>query len=215
MKTIDVVNLNNEKTGTMELPEHVFGVAWNETLVHEALVAQDANARRPIAHAKGRGEVRGGGKKPWRQKGTGRARHGSIRSPLWVGGGVTHGPSKERVFAKKMNKKAFRKALFSALSRKVNDGEFTVIDTLDVAKPKTKEAVAAISRFFDKKNAVSALLVPRAGANNIVRAARNIPHVKSISSSSLNVRDILAFRRIFADQAAIGEIASRYASSRK
>jgi len=115
----DVYNLNNEKVGTVELPENVFGAKWSPVLVKQVVDAQRANARDPWAHAKGRGEVRGGGRKPWRQKGTGRARHGSIRSPLWIGGGKAHGPRKERDYSQKVNKKMRRLALFSALSRKM------------------------------------------------------------------------------------------------
>src|SRR5882724_1844322 len=113
MKT-DLYNLKNEVVGSVELPEEVFGARWNGSLVEQALIAQQANKRRPWAHAKTRAEVRGGGRKPWKQKGTGRARHGSTRSPLWVGGGKAHGPSKDRNYAQKINKKMKRLALFVA-----------------------------------------------------------------------------------------------------
>src|SRR5271156_592944 len=134
----DVYNLQNEKVGTMELPAEVFGTKWSPTLVKQVLEAQLANARSPWAHTKGRGEVRGGGKKPWAQKGTGRARHGSTRSPIWVGGGKAHGPRKERDYSQKVNKKMKRVALFSALSKKVKDGEFKVFESLVLSAPKTK-----------------------------------------------------------------------------
>ena len=120
---IDLYNAGGSIIGKADLPEKMFGQKWNPDLVHQVLAAQESNARKPLAHAKGRGEVRGGGKKPWRQKGTGRARHGSIRSPLWKGGGVTHGPTKERNFEKKINKKMRRAALFSILSRKTKEQE--------------------------------------------------------------------------------------------
>src|SRR3989338_6971942 len=107
-------NLKGEVIGDIDLKDEIFGVKWNADVVHQALQAQIANTRKPIAHTKGRGEVRGGGKKPLRQKGTGRARHGSIRSPLWKGGGVTHGPTKDKIFAKKINKKMKRLAIVSA-----------------------------------------------------------------------------------------------------
>ena len=123
----DVYNLKNEKVGTVELPESVFGVRWSPVLVKQVAEAQSANARDPWAHTKTRGEVRGGGRKPWRQKGTGRARHGSIRSPLWVGGGKAHGPRNERDYSQKVNKKMKRTALFSVLSRKAKDGEMKSI----------------------------------------------------------------------------------------
>ena len=114
---INIYNLKKEKAGEIELSDRIFGVKWNADLVHQALNTQLANRRQPWAHAKDRAEVSGGGKKPWKQKGTGRARHGSIRSPLWIGGGATFGPSKERNFAKKINIKMKRLAIFSVLSR--------------------------------------------------------------------------------------------------
>src|SRR5579862_9363905 len=117
----DVYNLKDEVVGSVELPENVFGARWNAALIKQVLDSQLANRRSPWAHVKERGEVRGGGKKPWRQKGTGRARHGSTRSPLWVGGGVSHGPSKDRDYSEKVNKKMKRAALFSVLSKKFHD----------------------------------------------------------------------------------------------
>src|SRR5438105_1748720 len=118
MAKTDLYNQENKKVGTVELPDKFFGVKWNPTLVHQALVAEMANARQPLAHAKGRGDVRGGGKKPYMQKHTGRARAGSTRSPIWKGGGVTHGPLKEKVYSKKINTKMKRLALYSILSKK-------------------------------------------------------------------------------------------------
>src|SRR5437868_4100503 len=136
----DVYNLNNEVVGTVELPENIFGARWNSVLVKQVLEAQLANRRIPWAHTKSRGEVRGGGKKPWRQKGTGRARHGSTRSPLWVGGGVTHGPRNDKNFERKVNAKMKAKALYTILSRKLKDGEVVFIDSLSLSQPKAKEA---------------------------------------------------------------------------
>jgi large subunit ribosomal protein L4 len=136
---VDTYNIKGEKAGTTELPERIFGVKWNPVLVKQVYDGERANARRPWAHAKGRGEVRGGGRKPWRQKHLGRARHGSIRSPIWVGGGVTHGPLKERDYSVKINKKMRRGALLSLLSRKLKDKELVMLDKLSVSKLKTKE----------------------------------------------------------------------------
>src|SRR3990167_5785591 len=127
---ITLYNQSGETIGTAQLPENIFAVPMNADVVHQALVTAQANARVAIAHAKGRGEVRGGGKKPWKQKGTGRARHASIRSPIWKGGGVTHGPTKERVFSKKINKKIARKALCMVLSSKVSEGTLRIIDQI-------------------------------------------------------------------------------------
>ncbi len=127
----DVYNLNNEVVGSVDLPDTVFGVRYNAALVKQVIDAQLANRRSPWAHTKTRGEVSGGGKKPWRQKGTGRARHGSTRSPIWVGGGVAHGPRNDRDYSQKVNKKMKQAALFAAISRKAKDGEVKVFDTLD------------------------------------------------------------------------------------
>ena len=125
----DIYNIQGKKAGSVELPENIFGVAWNDSLMHQVVTTMQANARTPVAHAKMRGEVRGGGKKPWQQKGTGRARHGSTRSPIWRGGGVSHGPRNEKVYARTLPKKMRAKALFMALSRKMKDGELILVDS--------------------------------------------------------------------------------------
>lgn len=144
---VDVYNQDGKKTGTAELSASVFGLPWNAGLAHQVLIGQAANRRQPVAHAKGRGEVRGGGRKPWRQKGTGRARHGSIRSPIWKGGGVTHGPTKERIFKKKVNKKMAAKALAMVLSAKVRDKELLIVDDLVPRLFKTKDAARMFENF--------------------------------------------------------------------
>lgn len=136
----NIYNQKGEKTKDLNLPEGIFGADWNPNLVHQIIVSMQTNRRRAIAHTKDRSDVRGGGKKPWRQKGTGRARHGSIRSPIWVGGGVTFGPRNERKFEKKINKKMLAKALFSTLSKKLEDKEILFVDNLFFEKPSTKEA---------------------------------------------------------------------------
>ena len=126
--------------GKISLPEGVFGVPWNADLVHEIVRLMNSNSRTNIAHTKTRGEVRGGGKKPWRQKGTGRARHGSTRSPIWVGGGVAHGPRNTQNYDRKINKKAKTKALYSILSKKFKEGEILFVDEVSMNTPKAKEA---------------------------------------------------------------------------
>ena len=148
---IATYNQQGKETGTIELPESIFGLKWNADLVNQVVNAQRSNQRQTVAHSKGRSEVRGGGKKPWRQKGTGRARHGSIRSPIWKGGGVTHGPTKERNFYKKVNKKMSKKALFVALSAKARDNEIMALDEIKLKEPKTKlayEITKNISKMF-------------------------------------------------------------------
>ncbi len=141
---VKVYNTKGETVGEQELDPQIFGVKINPVVVQQAVVAQQANARAPIAHTKGRGEVRGGGKKPWAQKGTGRARHGSIRSPLWRGGGITFGPTKFRNFSIKINKKAKRAALLMALSDRAQDQKIILLDKLELEKPKTKIAFAVL-----------------------------------------------------------------------
>jgi large subunit ribosomal protein L4 len=133
-------NQSGKSAGKFTLPEGVFGLPWNADLVHEVVRLMNSNSRTNVAHTKTRGEVRGGGKKPWQQKGTGRARHGSSRSPIWVGGGVTHGPRNDKNFSRKINKKARTKALLTILSRKWKDGQVLFLDSMAMASPKSKDA---------------------------------------------------------------------------
>ncbi|MDO8575214.1 MAG: 50S ribosomal protein L4 [bacterium] len=133
--------------GNITLAKEIFGLSWNADLVHQVAISMMSNARENIAHTKTRGEVRGGGKKPWRQKGTGRARHGSTRSPIWVGGGVAHGPRNEKNFARKINKRMKAKALFTILSKKFADNEIIFIDSISFKAPKTKDAKAVLASF--------------------------------------------------------------------
>lgn len=142
-----IYNIQGKEAGKIALPENVFGLPWNADLVHQVVTSMQANARSASAHTKTRGEVRGGGKKPWQQKGTGRARHGSSRSPIWVGGGVTHGPRNEKVYTKKVNQQARQKALLVTLSRKYKDGEVIFVDKLEMTEPKAKLAKGIMSAF--------------------------------------------------------------------
>jgi large subunit ribosomal protein L4 len=209
----DVYNLNNEKVGTMELPESVFGVKWNENLVKQVLMAQLANKRSPWAHTKDRSEVRGGGKKPWRQKGTGRARHGSIRSPLWVGGGKSHGPRNERDYSQKVNKKMKRTALFSALSKKTKDGEIKVFESLMLEAPKTKFLASALNAILNRKKGdkkFDVLLVGEGSNKNLFRASSNLQKAKAIDAQSLNVHDVLNHKNLFLDKEVVATIAKHY-----
>ena len=155
-------NIQGKEAGNIEIPESIFGLPWNADLVHQVVTSMQANARPTVAHTKDRGEVRGGGKKPWQQKGTGRARHGSSRSPIWKGGGTTHGPRKERNYSVKINRSMSRKALLVVLSRKYKDGEVIFVDSLEQSAPKTAAAkktlmgLASIFKGFNKpKNGLS------------------------------------------------------------
>ncbi|TSC82956.1 MAG: large subunit ribosomal protein L4 [Parcubacteria group bacterium Gr01-1014_19] len=199
MKT-SLYNLKGESIGEVDLPEKVFGSKWNPDLVHQVLMAQAANRRSPWAHAKGRGEVRGGGVKPWKQKHTGRARHGSIRSPIWKGGGVSHGPKKDRDYTQKVNKKMAKAAVFSVLSKKLAEGELRVVDSLELQDPKTKALFTMI------KNMLPAVLVATKENKNISRASKNLARARSLSVTSLNVEDLLKYKNILLDQRAVTEI---------
>lgn len=203
MKT-DLYNRENTKVGTIDLPDAVFAVKWNPDLVHQAVVAQLANARQPVAHTKNRGEVSGGGKKPWRQKHTGRARHGSTRSPLWIGGGITFGPRNDKDYSKKINKKMKRVALCSILSKKLADGEIKVIDDFTMQEPKTKNVAAALKKFFSKPQ--SLLIVSKKENKNLFLAGRNIPKTEIMEAKGLNVYTCLSHKTIFIDKDSIEQI---------
>ena len=159
-------NIKGEKTGTVDLPEGIFGLPWNADLVHQVVTSMQSNARTNTTHTKTRGEVRGGGRKPWQQKGTGRARHGSSRSPIWVGGGVAHGPRKDKNYTRKINKTMRRKALLVTLSRKYKDGEVLFVDFLEMQTPQAKAAKQFLSAFakvasgFAKKKNAALIALP-------------------------------------------------------
>ena len=178
--------------GSIVLPKEIFEIPINPDLVHQVVVSQMANRRRVIAHTKGRGEVRGGGRKPWRQKGTGRARHGSIRSPIWRGGGVTFGPTKNRVFKKKINKKMRRKALFVVLSAKAKEKFIIVLDNLKIEVPKTKEMAKIFKKIIPEKK--TALIVLPKKDEKILRAGRNIENLQIMEARNLNALDLLSFK---------------------
>lgn len=191
---LDIYNREGKISGSMEAPEAVFGLPWNADLVHQVIVSMQSNQRQNTADTKGRGEVAGGGKKPWKQKGTGRARHGSIRSPIWKGGGVTHGPSNERVYDKKINKKMKVKALYTILSQKVRDGELLLVDDLGLKNIKTKAAQTTINKLakikgFEKmsyKSGRRTLFSVPANDEKLVKSLRNIPSVAIEEWRNLN-----------------------------
>ncbi len=211
---IDLYNLENSKVGTVEAPEALFDAPWRPVLVQQVLLAQAANARRPWAHAKGRGEVSGGGKKPWRQKGTGRARHGSTRSPLWRHGGKAHGPNKERDYSQKVNKKMKQAALASVLSKKLKDGNLKVVEAFAFEAPKTKlvsVALRKITNLAPKSKKFDVLIVRTPENVTITRAARNLVKTKVLSANSLNIQDLVGYKHVFIEKGVVAEIANRKA----
>ncbi|MBI2003466.1 MAG: 50S ribosomal protein L4 [Parcubacteria group bacterium] len=215
---VNLYNQSGETVETVELPDAVFNIEINPDLIHQAVVTQSANERKALAHAKGRGEVRGGGKKPWRQKGTGRARHGSIRSPIWKGGGVTHGPTKEKIYSKKINKKAKRKALFMALSSKVKSGRLVVLDSVSLDEAKTKrfkEVLEKISANLNdykktKKTQDSILLIQPGSDKALIRAAKNLDFAKLVRADNLNVAEVLEKKYLIMLKEAIPVIEKTY-----
>ena len=194
-----IYNAQGKKSGTISLPENLFGLPWNSSLIHQVVTSMQDNARTSVAHVKDRGEVRGGGKKPWQQKGTGRARHGSIRSPIWKGGGVTHGPRAEKDYSRTIPKKMRAKALFVALSRKLKDNEIIFIDSFGIDAPKTavaRKVLDILTKSIGKENAMkkqkNAVLVAFADpTENAVKSFRNIGNVSTVSVRNLNPQIIL------------------------
>ena len=205
MAEINVYKQTGEVAGTMNLDDSVFGVEFNEALVHQVVVAQLNNARQGTKSTLTRTEVRGGGIKPWRQKGTGRARQGSIRAPQWTGGGVVFAP-KPRDFSQKVNKYAKRNALVSALSNKVSDNALVVVDEINLTAAKTKEMVAVLKALNIEKRV---LLVVTDADGAVVRAT-NIPTVKTINSSLINVYDVMANEKLLMTAAAVEKIQEAY-----
>lgn len=189
MKT-DIYTLEGKKAGSVELPESVFGVAWNDSLMHQVVTSMQDNARTPVAHTKGRADVRGGGIRPWRQKGTGRARHSSIRSPIWRGGGVTHGPLKQKTYAREIPKKMRAKALYMALSKKLKDGEVLFIESLGFKEPKTAAARKALTALASVKG-FEKLSTKRVNAGLLALAEKNFAAEKSFRNiGSITTMDI-------------------------
>jgi len=204
MPKVAVYDITGKQTGEeIELMDYVFGVEFNEAVVHQAVVMQQANERQGTHATKTRGMVRGGGKKPWKQKGTGRARAGSVRSPLWVGGGTVFGPA-PRSHAKDMPRKARRLAIRCALSAKVAEGALVVVDNLTFDAPKTKDAVAMLTGFeaADKK----ALIITDGENENVEKSSRNIEKVKALSNDCLNVYDILNAEKVLLAKDAVARI---------
>jgi len=203
------------KSGTLELPASIFGVAWNADLVHEVVTGMQANARQSTAHTKDRSEVRGGGRKPWKQKGTGRARHGSRRSPIWTGGGVAHGPRNDKDYTIKINKKVRAKALAAVLSKKFSDAEVILVDNLSFDEAKAKEAkiiLRAVATGADqaqlatkRKNAALIVIPERQTATEL--SFRNFGNIVVVQAKDLNPVDLLTYKYVvMAEPARVVEI---------
>lgn len=197
-----VYNTEGKKAGTVKLPENVFGVSWNADLVKQVSDSLLSSKRKPVAHTKTRGEVRGGGKKPWKQKGTGRARHGSTRSPIWVGGGVTGGPRNDKNFERKVSKKMRVKALYTLLSKKFKDGEVLFLEEVKFSQPKTREAVKVLGSLSSVKGFESILskrnnsaLIAFAGKNKETeRAFDNLGNVETLEARNLDPLSLLEYK---------------------
>lgn len=214
-----IYNKDGKKSGNVTLPEDIFGVQWNDSLMHQVVTSMLDNARTPVAHTKDRGAVRGGGKKPWKQKGTGRARHGSIRSPIWRGGGVTHGPLNAKNYTRRIPKQMRAKALFMALSKKYKDGELIFVDTFGMTAPKTADAKKALLA-LSKIDGFTKLATKRSNAAVVALPERNEATEKSFSNigsvSCMQVRDLnpvdvlkSAYIVIAGPETAIQQVASR------
>ena len=206
MANVSVLNMEGKEVGSMELNDAVFGVEINEHLVHQAVVLQLANNRQGTQKAKTRSEVSGGGRKPWRQKGTGHARQGSTRAPQWTGGGVVFAPT-PRDYSIRLNKKEKRAALKSALTSRVNDNKFVVVDELKFDEIKTKN----FKNVMDNLKVSKALVVLAENDQNTVLSARNLPEIKTSLVNTINVYDILKYNTVVATKAAVASIEEVYA----
>ena len=206
MANVSVLNMEGKEVGSMELNDAVFGVEINEHLVHQAVVLQLANNRQGTQKAKTRSEVSGGGRKPWRQKGTGHARQGSSRAPQWTGGGVVFAPV-PRDYSFKMNKKEKRAALKSVLTSKVQENKFIVLDELKLAEVKTKE----MKKVLDNLKVNNALVIIGDDSENVALSARNIAGVQTASVNTINVFDMLKYNTIIATKSSVASIEEVYA----
>lgn len=203
METISY-NQKGTQAGKITLPNSVFGVKWNADLVHQVALAMQANKRAGTAHTKDRSEVSGGGKKPWAQKGTGRARHGSSRSPIWVGGGVTFGPRTDKDYSQKINKKMRTKALFTVLSKKLSLGKVLFVDTISLSEMKTKSAVEVISSLskisgferLSSKKPTTALIALSKADKLVEKSFANLPGITVGLAKDLNALDAMSFNHI-------------------
>lgn len=201
MAELKLYSWEGKEVGTLPVSDSLFAVEPKMAVVHQVILAQEANSRVTLAHTKDRSEVSGGGKKPWKQKGTGRARHGSTRSPIWIGGGVAHGPRNDRNFSLKVNKKTKRTALAMLLTDKVKDGAFVAVENFDIPEAKTKFASQMRKALPGSEH--KTLVILTTGDAIMRRALQNMPKTQSIYAHSLNVRDLAKYRNVIASKAAI------------
>jgi large subunit ribosomal protein L4 len=209
-------NQKAEVVGELELSKTIFGVKVNNDLIHQAYVAQLGNERQVLAHTKTKGEVRGGGKKPWRQKGTGRARSGSSRSPIWIGGGVTFGPLKDRNFKKDINKKMKQKAMFMVMSDRLTNEAVVILDEVKMAEFKTKAFNEIINNIEEKavkkpeNKKRSFLIIDSVNDEKVKYSGRNLAGVKIINLDNINIFDLLKYRNLILTKASIEKIETTY-----
>lgn len=203
MPKVTLYNIAGEAAGEFELNDSVFGVAYNEAVIHQAVVRQMSNERLGTHATKTRGLVRGGGKKPWKQKGTGRARVGSIRSPLWVGGGTVFGPT-PRSYAKAMPRKARQLAVKSALSEKLRADELVILDQIEFDAPKTKQVVKMLDAF--KADGKALIVDGGEKAANTILSARNLPGVKALTADGINIYDLVHYTKLFMTKSAVEKL---------
>ena len=208
MTKATLYNMQGEKQKEVELPESVFGLELQPRLIQEVVIAHQANQRQVTAHTKDRGEVSGGGKKPWKQKGTGRARHGSIRSPLWVGGGIIFGPRNNRNFTKKVNKKVARKALKMVLSDRAAHGAIALIDSFSTTESKTKNYAKLIKAIGAEKSK-RILFITNEINRDMVRCVDNIPHATVMTASDLNAHAVIRTRSVVMEEGCVESLSGR------
>ncbi|OGY94182.1 MAG: 50S ribosomal protein L4 [Candidatus Komeilibacteria bacterium RIFOXYC1_FULL_37_11] len=205
---VKLYDFQGKELGEEILDSKLFGVAVDPQIIQEIVVSQRKNAREVLAHTKGRSEVRGGGKKPWKQKGTGRARHGSIRSPLWIGGGITFGPTRERNFSVKVNKKVKKKAMAMVLSDKVANSKLVLVESYNLPEAKTKLLQTAFTKLPNKNK--STLVVTKSAEENIVRASKNLPKVHTINYGSLNLVDLMKNEYLVLNKELLKKVSEHY-----
>lgn len=222
MAKINIYNLKGETTGQLEVSDKVFGVKVNEALVHQAVVTQTANERKVLAHTKDRSEVSGGGKKPWKQKGTGRARQGSTRSPQWVGGGIVFGPLKTRNFSKKINKKMKQQAICMALSDRLANNNMAVLEKIEVAEYKTKafneiltgleKKIFVLGEIKDAKTNLkrSVLVINDKKDEKVMNSGRNLVGVEMLNLDNINILDLLKYKNLVLTADAVKKLEERY-----